>query len=48
MKLIEVMLSDSVGILSLLTVGFCVLMILVLGVFFLYSSIKKSKKGEVK
>lgn len=46
MKLFEVLFSDSVGILSLLTVGFCVLMVLVLGVFFLFSSGKKNKKEE--
>jgi hypothetical protein len=50
MNLIEVLLGDTVGVLSLITVAFCILMILFLGGFFLFGSNKKnnSKKLEVK
>ncbi|WP_086487906.1 DUF3149 domain-containing protein [Thioflexithrix psekupsensis] len=46
MKLLEVMLGDSVGILSLLTVVFAILIILFLGAFFLFGSDKS--KGDSK
>jgi hypothetical protein len=44
MKLIEVMLGDTVGVLSLITVVFCILMVLFLGGFFLFGSKKSSTK----
>jgi hypothetical protein len=46
MKLLEVMLGDSVGILSLLTVVFAIAMMLFLGAFFLFGSGKN--KGDSK
>jgi uncharacterized membrane protein YsdA (DUF1294 family) len=46
MKLFEVLLGDSVGIMSLLTVVFALLIILFLGAFFLFGSDKN--KGDSK